>query len=125
MGQWIQVDFEPDYHSTRLNSVLVEAKVINDSELEVVSESIILTLNSIQSGDASIISPITDGPETASILRDQLVSVIRLDDSTEGGNVGTFRIQLNAVSNTATTVSFVLDGDAINGGTKADYNISR
>ncbi len=101
------------------NSVVVDVKVINDSELEITSESVILKLASIQSADASIINPAGSKFAQVDILRDQTISVAKIQNGAEGGASGIFRITMTEKSLSPTTVSFVLDGDAQNGG--VDY----
>ena len=97
-------------------SVLIDINVLDDSILED-NESITVTLDQISSGNPAI--AISSNDTASVVIADDdsaTVNIIATDpDASEPSDAGQFAVTLDFASDTDTTVSYTVSGDAIQG----------
>src|SRR5947209_4197677 len=85
----------------------INVGVLDDRPVEA-TETVVVTLSSVTSGDADI--PIENSAKTATVnISDTdtaLVSIAKVNDGSEPGSAGKFRVTLSNPSSTDTVVSY-------------------
>ena len=123
------VFIQPNLTTATIDILSIDDAILEGTERVVVKlDSISSTLYSVTStvgpeGDPGTLGdgPINGDRDYVLIAPDQTVTVTRVDDATEGVDVGNFRISLNRPSSTNTYVTYMLSnapGDAVEG---SDY----
>ena len=95
-------------------SALLDVSVLDQSLLED-NETVVVTLNSVTSGDADISISTTNAQATVNIADDDkaTVGITALDSAgSEPGNDGQFEVTLSESSDKATTINYTITGTA-------------
>ena len=98
----------------------IDVSVIDDNLLEV-TETVVVTLNNIASGDADIAIDTSANSATVTIADDEKATVVVLPSDGNAGepsNGGQFTVSLNILSATDTVINYVVTGTA---GADNDY----